>query len=219
MKSTIRAVLTATALAGAVVAATLTGPAASAAQPGAWTPKAGKACGISGTARIIDGKAYWCVSTAEGATPRWGAGVATSKSPLTISDGWAKAADSGMSAAFGMIKNPTDKPIRVVAAMSPDGTVLQLHEVVDKSGSMVMQQKAGGFVIPAKGMVELKPGGNHIMFMKVTKPITAGALVPLTLITSEGGLMKTKLLGKVFMGANEDYNGGASGSGGSMSGM
>ncbi|MBI1352041.1 MAG: copper chaperone PCu(A)C [Actinomycetales bacterium] len=218
MSKSIRAVISAAVLSGALaVSALATAPAASAAQHAAWTPKPGKACGTSGTARIIQGKAYWCVSATEGATPRWGKGVSTSTSPLTIADGWAKAADSGMSAAFGMIKNPTDRPIRVVAAISPDSTVLQLHEVVDKDGTMVMQQKTGGFVIPAKGMVELKPGGSHIMFMKVTKPIPAGTMVPITLITADGGLLKATVLGKVFNGANESYTGGSSGS--SMSGM
>jgi periplasmic copper chaperone A len=83
--------------------------------------------------------------------------------------------------------------------------VLQLHEVVDKDGSMVMQQKNGGFVIPAGGMLTLKPGGSHVMFMDLTKPIKAGDMVPVTLITSDGGLFKTKVLGKVYNGGNETY--------------
>ena len=76
-----------------------------------------------------------------------------------------------MSAAFGMLKNPTDKPIRIIGATSSYATAVQLHEVVAKDGAMVMQQKAGGFVLPANGMLELKPGGNHLMFVGITKPI------------------------------------------------
>ncbi len=221
MKTTIRAVIASAVVAAGLSAATLgAAPAANAAHATVWTPKAGKACGMSGTARIIEGKAYWCVSASEGATPRWGKGVPVSTARLQLTDGWAKAADTGMSAAFGTLKNTTNKPVRIVAAISPDSTVLQLHEVVSKDGSMVMQQKTGGFMIPAGGSVELKPGGNHIMFMKVTKPVTAGTMVPITLITSDGGLFKTKVLAKVFNGANEDYDGGSSGmSGGSMSRM
>jgi copper(I)-binding protein len=220
MNGTIRTVIAAAAVAAALTVAALgSAPAANATQHTAWTPKAGKACGTSGTARIIKGKAYWCVSATEGATPRWGRGVPVSASRLQLADGWAKAADSGMSAAFGMLRNPTDRPVRVVAAISPDSTVLQLHEVVSKDGSMVMQQKTGGFVVPARGSVELKPGGNHIMFMKVTKPVTAGAMVPITLITSDGGLFKTAVLAKVFNGANEDYDGGSSGMGSGGSSM
>jgi copper(I)-binding protein len=203
-------------LTGAVVAATATASLALAAPAQAHeTPRAGSTCKVSGTVEIDHGKVYVCTSRKAGAKPTWGKGVAYSRSPITVSDGWAKAADRGMSAAFGVITNPTDKPIRVIAATSSYSTVVQLHEVVRKDGAMVMQQRLGGFVIPARGTVELKPGGNHLMFMKVTKPITAGTMVPITLITSDGGLMRTRVLGKVFAGANEEYSAGSTG----MSGM
>ena len=169
------------------------------------TPKAGSTCAMSGMTVIDHSEVFVCVSKVAGAKPRWGKALPVSKSALTWTDGWVKAADTGMSAAFGMLKNPTKKPITVIGASSSASKVLQLHEVVDKDGQMVMQQKNGGFVIPAGGMLELKPGGNHIMFMKLTKPITAGAMVPVTLITSDGGLMTAKLMGKVYSGANETY--------------
>lgn len=178
-------------------------------------PKVGSTCAVSGMVEYNHGDVYVCVSRTEGAKPRWGKGTAVSRSQLAIADGWAKAASSGMSAAFGMLKNPTSRPIRVVGATSPYSKVVQLHEVVQEDGSMVMQQKAGGFVIPANGMLELKPGGNHLMFLGIAKPITAGAMIPITLVTADGGLLRTKVLAKVFSGANEDYDGGMS----DMSGM
>ena len=175
------------------------------------TPTPGSTCAMSGMTVIDHGKVWVCTSATEGAKPRWSRGRTTSKSPLTMTDGWAKAADSGMSAGFGMLKNPTAKPIRVVGAYTTTSPVVQLHEVVDKDGAMVMQQKTGGFVIPAGGMLELKPGGNHMMFMKIKKPITAGSTVPITLVTADGGLLTVKLMGKVYNGANETYTGGMSG--------
>ena len=175
------------------------------------TPTPGSTCAMSGTTVIDHGRVWVCTSATEGAKPRWSKGRTTSKSPLTMTDGWAKAADSGMSAGFGMLKNPTTKPIRVIGAYTTTSPVVQLHEVVDKDGAMVMQQKMGGFVIPAGGMLELKPGGNHMMFMKIAKPITAGSTVPITLVTADGGLLTVKLMGKVYNGANETYTGGMSG--------
>jgi copper(I)-binding protein len=178
------------------------------------TPKPGSTCAMSGMVLVDHGKVQVCTSKTATGKPRWSAATTTSKSPLTISDGWAKAADKGMSAAFGMVKNPTTKAIRVIGATSPYSGVVQLHEVVDKDGSMVMQQKAGGFVIPAGGMLELKPGGSHLMFMDLKQPIKAGTSVPVTLITADGGTMTVKVLGKVYSGANETYTGGSG-----MSGM
>jgi len=179
------------------------------------TPKPGSTCAMSGMVLVDHGKVQVCTSKTPTGKPRWSTATTTSKSPLTVKDGWAKAAATGMSAAFGMVSNPTAKPIRIVGATSPYAGVVQLHEVVDKNGSMVMQQKAGGFVIPAGGMLELKPGGNHLMFMELKKAIKAGTTVPVTLITADGGLLTVKVLGKVYSGANETYNGTT----GDMSGM
>lgn len=182
-------------------------------------PKVGSTCSMSGMTEVVHGTVYVCRNTVAGAKPRWNAGQKVSTTKLTASDQWAKAAKKGaMSATFGIIKNPTDRPIRIVAAISAASTVLQLHEVVMKDGQMVMQQKNGGFVIPAGGTLELTPGGNHIMFMKLTKNLTAGAQVPVTLVTSDGGLMTFKALVKVYNGGNENYDPSAS-SGSSMSGM
>ena len=86
---------------------------------------------------------------------------------------------------------------------------MQLHEVVDKDGAMVMQQKTGGFVIPAGGMLELKPGGNHVMLMRLTHADHARATTCRSrFITSDGGLLKAKVLAKVYNGANETYTSG-----------
>ncbi len=175
------------------------------------TPARGSTCRTSGMVEIDHGKVYVCTVRKVGAEPTWVRGRTISRSPLTMVDGWAKAADTGMSAAFGTVRNPTSRPIRIVGAVSSSSKVLQLHEVVAKDGSMVMQQRMRGFVIPAGGSLELKPGGSHVMFMSLTKPIKAGDLVPLMLITSDGGLLRTKVLGKVFSGANEDYLSGSSG--------
>lgn len=170
--------------------------------------KPGATCAMSGMSMIHKGEVQTCVSTGT-AKPTWSKVMKSSKSALTITDGWAKAADSGMTAVFGTLKNPTKKPIRVVAAHTVYSPT-QLHEVVDKDGKMVMQQKPGGFVIPAGGSLELMPGGNHVMLMKLKKPITAGAMVPITFITADGGLLTTKVLGKVFAAANETYDGSGS---------
>jgi periplasmic copper chaperone A len=179
-------------------------------------PRTGSTCAMSGMTEIVHGKVYVCTSPSASAKPRWGAGLPISAAALTTSDTWAKAAPARqMSAAFGTIANPTSKAVRVIGAFSTASGVLQLHEVVQRDGSMVMQQKAGGFVIPAGGTVELKPGGNHIMLMSLRKPLRAGTTVPVTLVTSDGGLLRFTALVKVFSGANESYQGGMSGMSGS----
>jgi copper(I)-binding protein len=202
-------------LGAAIGVAVLLAPAVATPAHAHETPKPGSACAMSGMVLVDHGKVQVCTAKTPMGKPRWSTATPTSASPLKMKDGWAKAAEKGMSAAFGMVSNPTAKPIRIVGATSPYSGVVQLHEVVDKDGSMVMQQKTGGFVIPAGGMLELKPGGNHLMFMDLKKAIKAGTMVPVTLITADGGTMTVKVLGKVYTGANETYNGTT----GDMSGM
>ena len=132
-----------------------------------------------------------------------------SSQPLTVSDTWIKAADSGMSAAFGTIRNTSDKDVTIVSAAAPVATMVELHEtVMGPDGTMKMQAKQGGFVIPAKGELKLEPGANHIMLMDLTKPVQAGDQVTFDLKTSDGGWVTFTAQAKDFTGANENYTAG-----------
>lgn len=75
-----------------------------------------------------------------------------------------------------------------------------------EDGAMQMQQKPGGFVVPAGETIVLKPGGDHLMMMKIKQAITAGEEVPIRLITADGGRVKFDAMGRVFAGANESYD-------------
>lgn len=173
----------------------------------ASAPKPGSSCTMSGETRIASGRTYVCTSGSNGAT--WSKGLKRSVSPLTIDDTWVKAANSGMTSGFGVITNPTDEPIRIIGARSPRfAGVVQLHDVAMQDGAMQMKEIDGGFVIPAGGSLELKPGAEHLMMMKMKQPVTAGEMVPMVLITSDGGQLRFKAMGKAFAGANESYDDG-----------
>ena len=147
---------------------------------------------------------------AQGSTPATPSASATQASvPLTVSDPWVKAAESGMSAAFGTIKNTGDKDVTIVSASTPASPMAELHEtVMGGNGTMQMQAKQGGFVIPAKGELKLEPGANHIMLMGLPKPVQAGDEITFELKTSDGSTVSFTAQGKDFTGANENYSGG-----------
>jgi len=194
-------------IAVAAATAVLTAVAGSAAPAAAHeAPRPGHRCSMSGAAVVVHGSIYVCTGSTR--APRWDAGRPVARTALTVADPWAKAARKGsMSALFARISNPTDRPIRIIAAMSPAAPALQLHEVVTSDGQSVMQQKAGGFVVPARGSLTLAPGGNHVMFLDLARPLAAGTTVPVTLVTADGGLLTVRALVKVFRGANEEYPG------------
>lgn len=146
-----------------------------------------------------------CAATAAPAAPTTSATAADS---LSIEDAWVKAADEGMSAAFGTLENDSDADITVVSAESPASTMIELHETVaNDAGEMVMQPKEGGFVVPAGDSLELAPGGNHIMLMGLTAPLVAGDDVTFTLVLSDGSTVDVTAPAKDYTGANETYEG------------
>jgi len=133
-------------------------------------------------------------------------GSATAAEAFSITDGWVKSAEDGMSAAFGELVNEGDADINVVAVTSEVSPMLELHETVeDESGQIVMQKKEGGFVIPAGGSFALEPGGNHIMIMDIAKALKAGDEVTFTLEFSDGSSASFTAPVKDYSGANETY--------------
>jgi copper(I)-binding protein len=95
----------------------------------------------------------------------------------------------GTGAAYMMIVNPTDTADRMVAVSSPVAKVGEMHETVDDAGVMRMIPQPDGFEIPAKSMVELKPGGKHIMLIDLVAPLEVGQEFELTLTFEQAGEM------------------------------
>jgi len=142
-----------------------------------------------------------------------GAGPATptptaASDTLSVTDAWVKAADTGMSGAFGILENSGTEDVTVVSAESPAASMLELHETVPSdTGDMVMRKKEDGFVVPAGGTLELAPGGNHIMLMALTGPINAGDEITVILTLSDGSTHEFTAAAKDYSGANETYSG------------
>ncbi|MFF3443329.1 copper chaperone PCu(A)C [Streptosporangium sp. NPDC002721] len=134
--------------------------------------------------------------------------AAVAAAGLTITDPWVKTAKKGMSAAFGTLVNNTDAEVTVVSGVSPLSPKIELHEVVDSKGKMIMRPKEGGIVIPARGTHHLQPGGDHIMLMGLTEPVKPGAQIPFTLTLKDGKTMEFTAVGKDFAGGKEDYQPG-----------
>ena len=142
---------------------------------------------------------------------------------LALADPWVKSAESGMSAVFGTLTNAFSSAVTLVGAASSAAGTVQLHETnADGSGGMSMQEKEGGFDIPAGGELRLEPGGDHIMLMDLTAPLLAGDTVEVTLQFEGGAELPVTATVKDFAGAQENYSpsdGGGETEGHDMEGM
>lgn len=170
-------------------------------------PRAGLALGVAVAAALLIG------ACGSGSTPPAGATAPAPTTPATASgviarDMWVKTAKSGMSAAFGTLTNTTNADITIVSAAATVSARVELHEVAGVDGEMVMRPKESGFVIPAGGTHELKPGGDHLMLMDVTTPVRPGDEVTFTLTFADGTTAQFTAVGKDFAGGNENYQPG-----------
>ena len=139
--------------------------------------------------------------------PTAGAAAETGAGGLTVTDPWAKAADSGMTAAFGTLVNDTDADITITSASS-EASRMELHEMaMGDDGQMVMRPKEGGFVVPAHGSQELAPGGEHVMFMDLSEPLEPGADIDISLTADDGSTWTFTFPIRTFTGAAEKYQG------------
>ncbi|WP_433345672.1 copper chaperone PCu(A)C [Microtetraspora malaysiensis] len=141
--------------------------------------------------------------TAPQATP-----APSGQAAISVTDPWVKGTESGMTAAFGTLVNNGDTEVTVLSATSPLSPDVELHEVVDSGGKMVMRPKEGGFTIPAHGTHQLEPGGDHIMLMGVTTPVKPGDQISFTLTFKDGGTLEFTAIGKEFAGGKENYQPG-----------
>lgn len=129
----------------------------------------------------------------------------SAESGVTFEDAVVRAMekDSDMTAIFGTLHNNTDKDINVLGfSSSVKAKHYEIHEVVDG----VMQEKEGGFDIPAGESIELAPGGFHFMLMGVTEPVMAGETATLTLVLADGSTVELGDIPVRTIGAgDEDY--------------
>ncbi|MCI9868413.1 copper chaperone PCu(A)C [Rhizobium skierniewicense] len=99
---------------------------------------------------------------------------------------------------------------RLVSARSSRAGVMQLHEMTIENDVMKMREVSTGIAIPAGATVELKPGGLHVMFMKVPQPFKEGEMVEATLIFEKAGSVDVEFeIGPASGGASEMNHGHA----------
>lgn len=127
---------------------------------------------------------------------------------LMLHEGWVKATDGKMTGMFGELKNPGKTDIVLVSGKSESAGMIELHEVVTKDGKKVMQKVEKGFTIPAGGSLKLAPGQDHIMLMKMTKPVKAGDSVTVTLTDKAGKTYDVKGTAKAAAAGSEPYDKG-----------
>ncbi len=111
--------------------------------------------------------------------------------PLTVSNAWIKQLPPVVPVRAGYVTlvNTSDRPLRLVAVSGEDFARVELHETELVDGTMRMLQR-DAFEIPARGTLELKPGGKHLMLFDPARPLTAGDSTELLLEFDDGSSLR-----------------------------
>jgi len=108
---------------------------------------------------------------------------------VKISAPWARATPKGAAVGVGYmtITNNGSAPDRLLGGASDVSNRFEIHEMSMDNGVMRMRPIAKGIEIKPGQSVELKPGGNHVMFVGLKKPFAQGEHVKATLAFEKAG--------------------------------
>jgi copper(I)-binding protein len=116
---------------------------------------------------------------------------------LEIIDAWARTAimsDTGnsTSAAYMTIRNTGTVADRLIGASSDFADFVELHTTEERNGVMMMAP-VKAVNVPARSQAELKPGGLHVMFIKIKHALNVGDKVRLTLEFEKSGKVELEI--------------------------
>ncbi|MCC5964558.1 MAG: copper chaperone PCu(A)C [Natronohydrobacter sp.] len=117
-------------------------------------------------------------------------------SSVQIHDAYARAstAMSQSGAAFMEITNPGSTDCRLVGANSDVAERVELHtHIEDDTGVMRMVEVEEGFAIPADSRYHLARGGDHIMFLGLTRTLAHGDEIDIDLVFEDGTTISTTI--------------------------
>ncbi|KPP87049.1 MAG: hypothetical protein HLUCCO07_15095 [Rhodobacteraceae bacterium HLUCCO07] len=109
---------------------------------------------------------------------------------IEVHDAYARASSmmSSSGAAFMVIHNDGGSDDHLVDARSDVADKVELHtHREDENGVMRMIHVEEGFALPGDGMIEMKRGGNHVMFLGLREPLEQDDIIPLTLVFEKAG--------------------------------
>jgi copper(I)-binding protein len=104
-----------------------------------------------------------------------------------------------IAAGYMTIRNKSPSPDHLLSAASPLAARVETH-VHLHDGDVMRMRPVKGYDIPAKGSLELAPGGAHLMFVDIKRPFKEGEKIPVTLRFERAGEMRVMItVGRIDM--------------------
>lgn len=111
---------------------------------------------------------------------------------VKVEGAWARASVQGQKATGAFMKLTARDGTKLVGASSPAAGVTEVHEM-KMDGNVMTMRAVPALELPAGKVVELKPGGYHVMLMDLKAPLVKDSRVPLTLTFKDAKGVESKL--------------------------
>ena len=92
--------------------------------------------------------------------------------------------------AYMTLVNNSDDDLVLSGATTPAAQSVSIHRTIKRQGGVMAMEHVMSAPLPARGRLELKSGGMHLMLMGLKRPLRDGNTVKLTL-QFEGGFSRT----------------------------
>lgn len=121
------------------------------------------------------------------------AAAPTTSGPIQVGGAWARPTVAGQQAGGGYLwlhnSGPAD---RLLSASTPVAAAVELH-TMSMEGDVMRMRQIDAIDLPTDEHVELQPGGRHLMFTGLKRPLKAGERVPLSLRFEKAGVVTVEM--------------------------
>jgi len=118
------------------------------------------------------------------------AAATLAQAQVTIQDPWVRGTVPKQQASGAFMQLSASKDTRLIAAQSPVAHVVEIHEMLMDNNIMKMRQIPGLDIVPGR-VLELKPGGFHVMLIDIKGKLRSGDVMPITLVFEDTKTKKT----------------------------
>ncbi len=107
---------------------------------------------------------------------------------IVVDGAWSRATPKGAETGAGYftVHNTGSKPDRLTGGTAEFAAV-EIHEMRNEDGVMLMRELRSGLNIPAHATIRLAPGGYHVMFTHLMKPLVKGEKITATFAFEHAG--------------------------------
>ena len=108
---------------------------------------------------------------------------------LMLTDGWSRetTANARVGGGYLTIMNHGEQADRLLSVRADHAGMSEVHTMIMQDDIMVMRPVDDPLVIEAGAMLQLQPGGLHLMFMQLEQPHVAGETLDVVLVFEHAG--------------------------------